>query len=270
MAASKTKKTKQEKVESALANMTKPLVASYEKAAAALSESVTGYGKGRYDVGVVVKQVQDDPDKYGKKPVKLLAIALGRDEDSLYNYAAVAAAWPDKRSFNALFSCKNIHGVPLSFSHLIELAKVEDDDRRKGLFQEALDRGYKVKDLRELVGQRRAGKKAKRPAAVELPKRLSRSLRKLTKGAEELKAFAAEWKDAPRTTESLAKLQEALQERAQLRVELTASLLELEQLEKELAGLQTELEEPTAAAAGRQDNKSKAKTEGVSNPTAMA
>ena len=77
--------------------------------------------------------------------------ALGLDDSTLYDYAQVAGRW-DKRAFESLLRRNGKYGLPLSWSHLAELALVIDDERREGLIQTTLQNGLSVRKLKEQIG----------------------------------------------------------------------------------------------------------------------
>lgn len=89
----------------------------------------------RYAIGAHVNEVTGGKETYGDNAVGIIAHAVDRDEDSLYDYAAVAAAW-EEGSFKKLLAERNARGAPLSFSHFIELTKKRGKGR-DGLTLEA-------------------------------------------------------------------------------------------------------------------------------------
>lgn len=155
--------------------------------------------KARCEIGLHVVQVMDDREKYGKTALGKLAVALGRDEDSLYDYAAVARLVP-KEPFTKLLRERSIHGLPLTFSHWVVIADVCEQTRKnsnekdlkkadaeavkKGadLARTALDEGWSVRALKdkanpkkEDVGQDAAARVS--DSLVASKKRLDRDLK---------------------------------------------------------------------------------------------
>jgi hypothetical protein len=108
----------------------------------------------RYQIGCIIRDVRNDVHKYGEGSVGKIARAVGRDVDTLYQYADVAETW-SQIELARLLERKTLHGVPLSFSHLIELSKVRRNrDLLRTLTNRAFD-GLSVRHLRALVDQQR-------------------------------------------------------------------------------------------------------------------
>jgi hypothetical protein len=106
----------------------------------------------RYRIGLAVRALEEDPRKYGQAAVARTARALGVGEGTLYEYALVARAWSE-RAFQDLAARKGGRtGLPLSFSHFIELAAIEDTEARNAVVEEALARGWTVRELRVRIG----------------------------------------------------------------------------------------------------------------------
>jgi hypothetical protein len=258
MAAKKTPQLREKKVQKAVAKMSPPLHARYERILAALLDSVKGYADGRYRIGDEVAAIEAAPEKYGQQAVKLLSTAIGRNEDSLYRYAKVATTWPDKRTFNALLNRKNVHGVPLSFSHFIELSKVKSDKRRDQLLEEALTQGYPVRELARRIAENIAPREeeASKDAAVDLPKQLAQSLRSIERAAGQLTQLVGALQAAPTTPEFITTLEEATTKHQQLRTQIDAGLELLQQeLERRRAGggsIQAASADEPEEAQGRQ------------------
>jgi hypothetical protein len=100
----------------------------------------------RYAVGQHVQYVMEDEGKYGSNAVQLVATALHRDADTLYDYARVVKAWP--RDFSSMVAK---HAAHLTFSHYIALAKVPAQ-RRTVLMRKAVAGGYSVRELKRVAG----------------------------------------------------------------------------------------------------------------------
>jgi hypothetical protein len=77
----------------------------------------------RYRVGAIVARLRDEPGTYGARGVERLAEDLRRDAATLYRYASVAdlGSW---RELQSVFRQKDSAGHHLSWSHLVELARV--------------------------------------------------------------------------------------------------------------------------------------------------
>ena len=102
----------------------------------------------RYRIGQVIASLRERPNLYGMRAVGTLADAVGRDEATLYRYAQVVDCW-DADALEALL--KRTGAPSLSWSHLLVLAGVSDEERRKELLEEVLAQGVSVRKLGRLV-----------------------------------------------------------------------------------------------------------------------
>ena len=119
-----------------------------------LGKGLRGEAQAKYDSGRVVADVMDKPKRYGEQGVKLLGKAFRLDVDTLYGYANVARVW-SATDFKKLMTRTGDLGVPLTFSHLIELSKVKEAKKRDRLIERCLDEGLTVRELKNaLVGRR--------------------------------------------------------------------------------------------------------------------
>ena len=100
----------------------------------------------RYRVGRMLLQVKRAPGSYGAGAVETLARELGRDAATLYRYALVPELW-SAREMKLLVARRTPAGEPLSWSHLVELARVESDPLREQLTELALRDGLSVREL---------------------------------------------------------------------------------------------------------------------------
>lgn len=105
-----------------------------------------------YAVGQKVVKVMADAE-YGKKAVAKIAKALGRDATGLYEAGRVARTW-SRQQFERLIEKRDIvRGNRLSWSHLVELLRVDESRDRNLLINKVLDEGLSVRDLeREIDG----------------------------------------------------------------------------------------------------------------------
>jgi hypothetical protein len=232
----KTNLTKQERNERREKKLPSALQEACVRAREALQRSISGYADGRYDVGRVVRDVSSAPQKYGEEAVKQLGRALGRSDDSLYDYAAVVEAWPDKRSFNALFNRKNANGVALSFSHLVVLAHVKEEARRSVLADEALAEALSVVVLKKRAEQ--AGRAKKQGEATQATSPLMRSVARLGRVTQSIQAELSSLATTPTTPELLSELQGVIDAQQAAKAELERSL---KSLVAEVARRQTEV-----------------------------
>ena len=111
----------------------------------------------RFDIGEQVGRLMNAEDAHGKGLVAEVAKELGRDADTLYDYARVGALWT-RTGFRKLVARKNDAGATLSFSHFVELAKKGGKNGKAleqaqwmPLFEKALKEKLSVHVLRELV-----------------------------------------------------------------------------------------------------------------------
>jgi hypothetical protein len=147
--------------------------------------SDVGTIKARCAIGHHVVQVMEDENKYGKKGVKQLALALHRDTDTLYDCVKVAKLLATE-PFKELSREGSINGLPLSFSHWLVLAKA-DERIREQLTRQALNEGLSV---RELKAEAEPGITAPKPSGVA---RLSTALTSTkSKLDESIEAVVAE------------------------------------------------------------------------------
>jgi hypothetical protein len=119
----------------------------------------------RYHIGTQVLDAMTDDDKYGKSAVKYIAEQVGCTAANLYAHADVADAW-SSAEFDELAVRKNSksEGLPLSFTHFIIIAQVEDSGLRPKLIADALEEGDSVRELRKRIDALKSAEEA--PAAV--------------------------------------------------------------------------------------------------------
>jgi len=99
----------------------------------------------RYEIALLILQIQSAPQRYGARGVDKLALALGCDRATLYRCGQVARAFDEKSMRRVLSQQKRQRGT-LSWSHLIVLAGVADRAERLRLLDEAL-KGLSVREL---------------------------------------------------------------------------------------------------------------------------
>lgn len=127
----------------------------------------------RYAIGCIIRDVRDAQHTYGQHSVGKIARAVGRDVDTLYEYADVAETWSEVEVAR-LLERKTPAGVPLSFTHLVVLSKIR---RRRDLLKEMTDRalaGISARHLRAVIEEHRAKKQepSKEQASIAALKRL--------------------------------------------------------------------------------------------------
>jgi hypothetical protein len=154
-----TKKVSSKKTTNNGDGMNVALKRKYERIKKLLAKNTTTTSSARYEIGRLVNEVSDEK-QFGDHAVKKLALALDRDEDSLYEYGKVAEAWTEAQ-FEKLAARRSANGMPLTFSHFVELAKAPEE-KRASLTADALAKGYSFRQLRDA---RTGGKKPVTPAS---------------------------------------------------------------------------------------------------------
>lgn len=139
--------------------LTPELQAKCTKIRSLMAKEAAG-SKIAYQVGVEVHAVRKDPKAYGKGSVVKLARELGCTPALLYSYADVAAAWPKEAAFVAMCEKNNAKGLPLGFSHFIEIEKAAPN-ARPTFFETALKDSLSVRALKRAVDATREKRKPK-------------------------------------------------------------------------------------------------------------
>ena len=119
----------------------------------------------RYRVGRLLLQVKRAPGSYGVAAVETLARELGRDAATLYRYALVPQRW-SAREMKLLGARLTPSGEPLSWSHLVELARVESEPLRGQLADLALRDGLSVRELARRIDEATEGERARREPSL--------------------------------------------------------------------------------------------------------
>jgi hypothetical protein len=151
-----------------------------------LSEDTSDMLARRHKIGVAVVELKNE-DMYGYHAVERLADDLGYDKSTLYEYADVAEAWPAK-AFSEVCGRKTTKGMPITFSHLVELTDVDNPKRRAKLLDEVFAKSLSVRALREKIGGQ--SKKVVRAAGATKP----RTFAALFNQVDVAVAVLADWK----------------------------------------------------------------------------
>jgi hypothetical protein len=141
----------------------------------------------RYRIGALIRDVENEPRKYGSAAVAQLARELLVDESTLYKYAAVARTWTESE-LEQLVMLRGRAGLPLSFAHFVALTTVEERQARDALVEETLARGLTARQLRARINQ-----PARAPSDEEgapLP-----FLRSLVTASSRMSAERAAWRE---------------------------------------------------------------------------
>jgi hypothetical protein len=211
----------------------------------------------RYQIGCIIRDVRNDRRKYGVGSVAKLARALARDEDTLYEYADVAETW-SSTEVARLLERKSTLGIPLSFSHLIEISRVRrDPEALKVTTARAFD-GISVRQLRELVDSYLQPAGAGHAAPNRSLRQLTRLVR-LSEGLIDSTRASVEWwsdlRTAHGTPELAALLDRAVAKQEDLR---RACEQNVQQLKAEQARVEAELASEREPAQPKQPRRAHA------------
>jgi hypothetical protein len=149
--------TKLTKQQAAIEAMTPELRKEFERIREFFDSAVSFDVRERYAVGCILRTIADAKGKttiYGKKPMRLLADALGREKSTLYRYARVARTWKDKQ-FQVQSERRNCLGERLGWTYWEVLATRPNDWEM--LLERTLTRGWSPQELIDEI-------KAMRPA----------------------------------------------------------------------------------------------------------
>jgi hypothetical protein len=138
------------RAERAFQRMTLELQARCDRVREALATVGSDDVKARYKLGALVNEIQQDPDKYGKRGVSQLARALGYDKTLLYRHAKVAECWGLK-DLSDLQRRKGATGLSVSFSQLQLIATSASSasaKKREKYIELVLAEGLSVRELK--------------------------------------------------------------------------------------------------------------------------
>lgn len=166
--------------------------AEHQKAYKAIRRLLDGErherAKAWYEVGREIVKITADT-KYGKKAVAKIAMALGRDKTMLYEAGCVAETWM-RRQFEELLTRRDkVRGNRLSWSHFVELARVDDSRSRSLLIRKTLNEGLSVRDLKGRI----AGPKPEDDGENGQMTNVARALRNFTATRETIVTKASHW-----------------------------------------------------------------------------
>ncbi|WP_170229371.1 DUF1016 N-terminal domain-containing protein [Polyangium fumosum] len=141
-----------------------------DKVRKALAKAGPQDTRARYQLGELVKDAMTDEEKYGKKAVAQIAVSLGYDEKTLYRYAQVAKAW-SLDELNELLKRSSKTDIPIGFSHLLEIAGIDDKRKRKKYVNQVLKEGLSVRELKVRITAERVA--SGEEPEIDTPKTLS-------------------------------------------------------------------------------------------------
>ena len=122
----------------------------------------------RHRAGEALRTLKRAPETYGTQSVERVAAELGMSARVLYRYIAVAESWSESQ-LKVEIDRTNRFGQPLSWSHFLALAKVDDARSRALLIDECLANAWSVRELTQrmqAVAERAAGRERNRGEAV--------------------------------------------------------------------------------------------------------
>jgi hypothetical protein len=124
-----------------------------EKVGGLLSQGYTRDAKLSYTIGAHIVGLKGSDEKYGQGSVERVAKKVGCTAALLYRHARVPDAW-SKATFEKELANASATGLPLTFSHFAEIARLQDKqdgEKRAALLAEARRGSLSVRDLAKKV-----------------------------------------------------------------------------------------------------------------------
>ncbi|TKC98149.1 DUF1016 family protein [Polyangium fumosum] len=188
-----------------------------EKVRKALAKSGPEDARARYQLGELVKDAMADEEKYGKKAVHQIGLSLGYDEKTLYRYSKVAKAWPLDELNELLKQPYPKIGMPLSFSHLLEIAGVEDGRKRRKYVNQVLKEGLPVRELKSRITAESApGRKGPESNTVKTLRGMRSASKKWLAQVQAWERLLPAPNEAPPPPELRERYQETLEQQREL------------------------------------------------------
>ncbi len=111
---------------------------------------------GRYQVAVTIREIYDDVNEnngavYGAKAVQVIKDFFGWDDGTIYHAMRVADAFTPEQ-IQDIADKQTPRGRPLSYSHVVALAYVEDDSKRENLLKKAVSEEWSSVKLSNAAG----------------------------------------------------------------------------------------------------------------------
>jgi hypothetical protein len=136
----------------------------------------------RYQIAVTIRDIYDDVNEnngavYGAKAVKVIKGRFGWDDGVIYRALIVANAFT-LAEIEEITRLRLPHGNALSYSHVVELARVEDEKQREKLLTQAVKEGWTTRKLANAVAPFREAPNAPVPLAGPREDRRGRPLAK--------------------------------------------------------------------------------------------
>ncbi|MDC3985936.1 hypothetical protein [Polyangium jinanense] len=174
--------------------------------------------RARHQLGELVKDATADAGKYGKKAVAQIAASLGYDEKTLYRYAQVAKAWSRDELNELLTQSSPKTDMPIGFSHLLEIAVLDDKRKRRKYVNQVLKEGLSVRELKSRIAAEFA------PGGEEPEINTAKTLSGMRSASKNWLGHVRDWeerllpalKEAPPPPEARAKFAEMLEQQREL------------------------------------------------------
>ena len=114
-----------------------------------LGEELWWYWNLGKQAAAIYKTAQQNSEVYGKHLLERLSIALTSQKsiNVLRNAMNVVRAWPTKQAYTEVLKWVGEANNRLSWTHLIYLSSVNDEQLRDGLIGQALEQGWNAKQL---------------------------------------------------------------------------------------------------------------------------
>jgi hypothetical protein len=151
-----------------VARMGAKLRKEYGRIKKLLTSDATNSLLARHQVALIVQRVKRTPARYGSGAVRELEAALCLDAKTLYRWAIVADAWPNRGALKKLTLMKNSSGLPLTWSHLELLSDLDDPARRAEATEKALAQSWSVRQLRTWIYEATRPSES-RPVVLDAP-----------------------------------------------------------------------------------------------------
>jgi hypothetical protein len=109
----------------------------------------------RYQIAVVIRDIFDDVTEnngsvYGAKAVQAIKDTFGWDDGVIYRAINVANAFTPEK-IEEITQMRLPGGNPLTYSHVVELSRVEDDGQREKFFKQTVKEGWTTRKLANVV-----------------------------------------------------------------------------------------------------------------------
>ena len=228
----------------------------------ALRSSVKAEAIARHKVGVIVRRVMSNEDKYGRKSIPKLGLVLGLDPSGLYDAAKVAKHWSEDEVCQLLGrqDREEQKNVGVSWSHMVSLARVDNKKDRELLLRDTIGYGWSVRDLQMAIAKAGANGGAGRATASDSMGALRQFEKMSEAGESKVPSWDVLFMDAmddpddgvvtPEALEILRSIQTGQQEikaRCERNIERTEAAIA--KIEKMISGNDEEERDDTFAAA---------------------